>query len=62
MPINDEMRSLILKHSTADTIRECNKRRGMKSLLDYGMNLAKQHLTTMAEVERVCVIEDPTDV
>ena len=62
MPIDDEMRSLILKHATADTIRECNKRRGMKSLLDYGMNLVKQHLTTLAEVERVCVIEEPTDV
>lgn len=62
MPINDEMRSLILKHATADTIRECNKRRGMKSLLDYGMNLVKQQLTTLAEVERVCVIEEPTNV
>ena len=62
MPINDEMRSLILKHATADTIRECNKRRGMKSLLDYGMELVKQHLTTLEEVERVCVIEEPTNV
>ena len=62
MSINDEMRSLILKHATADTIRECGKRQGMQSLLDYGMNLVKQQLTTLAEVERVCVIEEPADV
>ena len=61
MPINDEMRSLILKHATADEIRECSKRQGMRNLLDYAMNLAKQQLTTLAEVERVCVIEDPID-
>ena len=34
----------------------------MQSLLDYGMNLVKQQLTTLAEVERVCVIEEPEDV
>ena len=62
MAINDEMRGLILKHATADTIRECSKRQGMQSLLDYGMNLVKQQLTTLAEVERVCVIEEPEDV
>ena len=62
MSINDEMRSLILKHATADTIRECSKRQGMQNLLDYGMNLVKQQLTTLAEVERVCVIEEPKDV
>ena len=61
MSINDEMRGLILKHATADTIRECSKRQGMQSLLDYGMNLVKQQLTTLAEVERVCVIEEPED-
>ena len=27
---------------------------GNASLLDYGMNLVKQQLTTLAEVERVC--------
>ena len=62
MSINDEMRGLILKHATADTIRECSKRQGMQSLLDYGMNLVKQQLTTLSEVERVCVIEEPEDV
>ena len=61
MSINDEMRGLILKHATADTIRECSKRQGMKTLLDYGMNLVKQQLTTLEEVERVCVIEEPED-
>ena len=61
MSINDEMRGLILKHATADTIRECSKRQGMQSLLDYGMNLVKQQLTTLEEVERVCVIEEPED-
>ena len=61
MSINDEMRGLILKHATADTIRECSKRQGMQTLLDYGMNLVKQQLTTLEEVERVCVIEEPED-
>ncbi len=62
MAINDEMRGLILKHATADTIRECSQRQGMQNLLDYAMSLVKQQLTTLAEVERVCVIEEPADV
>ena len=51
MSINDEMRGLILKHATADTIRECSKRQGMQSLLDYGMNLVKQQLTTLQKLK-----------
>ena len=31
-----------------------------RSLLDYGMELVKKELTTIEEVERVCLLEEPT--
>tara|TARA_Y100001968_G_scaffold158654_1_gene145071 strand:+ start:389 stop:2155 length:1767 start_codon:yes stop_codon:yes gene_type:complete len=58
MKVTDPIRELIMKSSTADVIRECAEENGVKSLLDYGMELVKQKITTLEEVSRVCLLND----
>ena len=60
MKINDLIRDLIMKQSTADVIRanSFSKGKGGRSLLVYGMDLVKNQLTTIEEVERVCLLEE----
>ena len=61
LKINDNIRELIMKSSTADVIRDASVKNGLKTLLDYGMELVKDQLTTIEEVERVCILEDSGD-
>ena len=61
MKVNDSIRELIMKSSTADVIREHSYKNGVKSLLMYGMDLVRDKLTTIDEVERVCLLEEETD-
>ena len=56
--VNDNIRELIMKSSTADVIRNASVKNGLKTLLDYGMELVKNQTTTIEEVERVCILED----
>ena len=58
MKVNENIRELIMKSSTADVIRESASENGVKSLLDYGLDLVKEGLTTIEEVERVCLLDD----
>ena len=58
MKVNDPIRELIMKSSTADVIRSCATDHGVKSLLSYGLDLVKDGLTTIEEVERVCLLND----
>ncbi len=58
MKVNDEIRELIMKSSTADVIRHKCHEIGIRSLLDYGLHLVKKELTTIEEVERVCLLND----
>ena len=58
MKVNDPIRELIMKSSTADVIRSCASDHGVKSLLNYGLDLVKDGLTTIEEVERVCLLND----
>ena len=58
MKINDLIRDLIMKQSNADQIREKAFIKSGQSLLNYGMNLVKNQMTTIAEVERVCLLND----
>ena len=58
MKVNENIRELIMKSSTADVIRESASENGVKSLLDYGLDLVKDGLTTIEEVERVCLLDD----
>ena len=59
MKINENLRELIMKQSTADVIRGNAFLVDGRSLLDYGMELVKKELTTIEEVERVCLLEEP---
>ena len=58
MRVNEPIRELIMNSSNADQIRECACQNGLKSLLVYGMDLVKEGITTIQEVERVCLLED----
>ena len=58
MKINDLIRDLIMKQSNADDIREKAFIKAGRSLLNYGMNLVKNQMTTIAEVERVCLLNE----
>ncbi len=58
MKVNDLIRDLIMKQSNADEIRESAFKKNGRSLLTYGMNLVKKELTTIEEVERVCLLND----
>ncbi len=58
MKVNDSIRELIMKCSTADVIRQKCKENGIRSLLDYGLHLVKKELTTIEEVQRVCLLND----
>ena len=58
MKINDLIRDLIMKQANADDIREKAFTRTGRSLLNYGMNLVKNQMTTIAEVERVCLLNE----
>ena len=58
MKVNDNIRELIMKSSTADVIRANASENGVKSLLEYGLDLVKEGLTTIEEVERVCLLND----
>ena len=59
MKINENLRELIMKESTADVIRSKAFLLEGRSLLDYGMELVKKELTTIEEVERVCLLDEP---
>ena len=58
MRVNDNIRELIMKSSNADEIKDCAMKNGMRTLLNYGLELVNQKITTLEEVERVCLLEE----
>ena len=58
MKVNDLIRDLIMKQYNADQIREKAFEKNGRTLLSYGMNLVKNELTTIEEVERVCLLNE----
>ena len=58
MKVNEVIRELIMKQANADEIRERAFDKKGRSLLVYGMNLVKNELTTIEEVERVCLLSE----
>ena len=58
MQVNDVIRELIMKQANAEEIREIAFQNKGRSLLSYGMDLVKNELTTIEEVERVCLLND----
>jgi type IV pilus assembly protein PilB len=53
--INDEIRSMIMKNSSSNEIKEVAVKNGMRTLLDSGVEKALQGITTIDEVLRVAV-------
>ena len=58
MKVNDLIRELIMKQANADQIRERAFDKAGRSLLMYGMQLVSNELTTIEEVERVCLLSE----
>jgi len=55
VPINDEIRSMIMKNSSSNEIKEVAIKNGMRTLLDSGVAKALEGTTTIDEVLRVAV-------
>jgi type IV pilus assembly protein PilB len=53
MPITDQLRRLILEKASADELRECARREGMRTLREDGLEKVKRGMTSVAEVLRV---------
>jgi general secretion pathway protein E len=51
--VNDAIRQLILKHSSADVIRDAAIKQGMRTLRDDGWRKVRAGITSVAEVVRV---------
>ena len=58
MKVNENIRELIMKSGNADEIKDCAIKTGMRTLLNYGLELVNQQLTSLEEVERVCLLEE----
>lgn len=56
MPVNDDVRRLICKSSSAAEIRDTAVKFGMTTLFDYGLQKVEDGVTTIAEVLRVCAM------
>ena len=53
MPVDDELRSMILERTSANMIRKAATASGMKSLREDGWRLVRSGMTTLEEVLRV---------
>ncbi len=53
MKVNDDIRDLIAKSANSPILRYTAQQAGMKTLLEYSLELAKEGLTTLDEVIRV---------
>ncbi len=58
MKVNENIRELIMRSGNADEIKDLAIQNGMRTLLNYGLELVKQELTSLEEVERVCLLEE----
>ena len=58
MDSSSEIRSLILKNSSSDAIRESARRAGMKTLAEDGRRLVEQGITTIEEVLSVTTVHE----
>jgi type IV pilus assembly protein PilB len=53
MTVSDEQRRLILDKASADGLRECARREGMRTLREDGLEKVKRGVTSLGEVLRV---------
>lgn len=53
MRVTERLQNLITRRAPAEALKECAVEEGMKTLLSYSLDLVRQGLTTLEEVERV---------
>ena len=58
MDTNTEIRSLILKNSSTDAIRDAARRAGMKTLAEDGRRLVEEGITTIEEILSVTTVHE----
>jgi type IV pilus assembly protein PilB len=58
MPLNDEIRDLIMANASSEELRACAKKVGMSSLRDAGLKAIHKGITTIEEVVRETVMDD----
>ena len=57
LKMNDTLAAAVAKRATTDMIRRMALEGGMKTLLGYGLQLVREGLTTLAEVERMLLTD-----
>ncbi len=57
MPVNEEIRSLVLSHAPSNEIRVLAAKQGMSSLREDGKRLVLEGRTTLEEVLRMTKVE-----
>jgi type IV pilus assembly protein PilB len=55
--MNDTLASAVAKRETTEVIRRLALESGMKTLLGYGLQLVREGLTTLTEVERMLLTD-----
>jgi type IV pilus assembly protein PilB len=54
---NDELSAAIARRQSTDVVRRIALETGMKTLLGYGLQLVREGVTTLAEVERILLTD-----
>ena len=57
LPVNDEVRQLILERADSKAIKEKARSHGMKTLREAGWSKVQKRVTTISEVLRVTQVE-----
>jgi hypothetical protein len=58
MDVNNEIRELVLKNSSTDSIRAASCRAGMRTLAEDGRRLVQEGVTTIEEVLSVTTVHE----
>ena len=57
LKMNDTIATVVAQKASTDVIRRMALEGGMKTLLGYGLQLVREGLTTLAEVERMLLTD-----
>ena len=57
LKMNDTIAAAVAKKASTDVIRRMALENGMKTLLGYGLQLVREGITTLAEVERILLTD-----
>jgi type IV pilus assembly protein PilB len=57
LPMNETISHAVAKRSSTDELRRLALEAGMQTLLGYGLNLVRQGITTLEEVERILLTD-----